>query len=361
MNLGLRLAEHGRIPELLLRRVIRARHSAVLRREDPGTAEGRQQALRSFLSLMHDQPVAPAPDQANRQHYEVPAAFFEQFLGPWLKYSSCLWPEDELGRRPRPESAVKERSLLGQAEESMLGLTAERAEIQDGMTILDLGCGWGSFSLWAAEGFPASRILAVSNSRDQGQFIQARAAEKGLENLQVMTADMNGFQPPDELLPFDRILSVEMFEHLANWPEMLRRIRAWLTDGGRFFMHIFAHRELVYPFRSGPNEWMSKHFFAGGIMPADDLILHLQQDLTVQDHWRVSGLHYARTLDSWLALLQARRAEALQLLNRAGDGQNTAVQFNRWRLFLMACSELFGYRLGNEWIVSHYLLSPRSD
>jgi cyclopropane-fatty-acyl-phospholipid synthase len=359
MSLGLRLAEAGRLPDFLLRAAIRARHREVLRREDPGSAQGRQEALRTVIRSMEAVPVAPAPQDSNLQHYEVPPALFQEMLGPWLKYSACLWPEEELGRRPRPNRNGAERETLGQAEEAMLALTAERAGVQNGMHILDLGCGWGSFSLWAAERFPEARLVAVSNSRDQGVFIRNRARERRLENIQAITADMNNFQPPAQAVPFDRIVSVEMFEHMGNWPELLRRISGWLTEAGLFFMHIFAHKRLAYSFQDGPREWMSRNFFAGGIMPADALPLHLQRDLVLVDHWIVSGLHYARTLESWLALLDSRRQAALEILSGAYGPDQATVRLNRWRLFLMACSELFAFQRGNEWHVSHYLMARR--
>lgn len=360
LNLGLlRQAESGRLPDWLLRAAIRTRHRKVLKREDPGSAEARQLALRDFIQTMKTAPVALDPGEANRQHYEVPPALFTEMLGPWLKYSSCHWPEHELGRKPSAGQADKERLRLTRAEEAMLALTAERAGIENGMRILDLGCGWGSFTLWAAEHYPKTTVVAVSNSNDQGDFIRSRAQGRGLTNVQVLTADMNHFEPPLDNGPYDCIVSVEMFEHMRNWPELMRRIAIWLADQGLFFLHVFSHRDIVYPFREGPNEWMSRHFFTGGIMPADALALHLQQDLMVQDHWRVSGLHYARTLDSWLALLDSSRDRVLEILAQAHGAKDATIQFNRWRMFLMACSELFGFRKGNEWLVSHYLMARR--
>jgi cyclopropane-fatty-acyl-phospholipid synthase len=204
-------------------------------------------------------------------------------------------------------------------------------------------------------------VVAVSNSRDQGNFVRARAGELGLSNVEVLTADMNDFEPPLDQGPYDRIVSVEMFEHIRNWPELMRRIATWLAGEGLFFLHVFSHREIAYPFREGPNEWMSRHFFAGGIMPSDSLALHLQEDLVVKDHWRVSGLHYARTLDSWLALLDSRKEKAMDILAESFGQDQARTHFNRWRLFLLACSELFGFHGGNEWLVSHYLMSRRQD
>jgi len=359
MSLGIRLAEAGKIPDPLLRAAIRGRHRAVLAREDPVSADKRQEQLRDFIAAMREAPLAPAPKESNIQHYEVPPALFTHMLGPWLKYSACVWPKDQLGRKPGPAHAEAERKRLADAEEKTLALTAERAGLADGMHVLDMGCGWGSFTLWAAGRFPRSDFTAVSNSKDQGAFIRSRAQELGLNNVRVLTADMNGFEPPHGAGFFDRIVSVEMFEHMRNWPELYRRISEWLAPEGRFFKHVFAHREIAYLFREGPNEWMSRHFFFGGMMPADALPLHLQQDLSILDHWRVSGRHYARTCDSWLALLDASREAVTKILADSHWPNEAQVQFNRWRLFLLACSELFAFRNGNEWIVSHYLMEKR--
>ncbi|MBS3780760.1 MAG: class I SAM-dependent methyltransferase [Desulfovermiculus sp.] len=359
MNIGIRLAESGGVPDFLLRHVIRMRHRCVLRNEDPGSAEARQELLRTFVRAMQAEPIAAAPLESNRQHYEVPPAFFARILGPRLKYSSCLWPDDELGRRPHSSQASSERRLLGDAEEAMLQLTAQRAEIRDGMRILDLGCGWGSFALWAAEQYPQSRILAVSNSQAQGAFILDLASKRSLSNIHVVTADMNDFTLPAGLDSFHRVISVEMFEHMANWPLLLGRIAQWLTQDGLFFMHIFVHKELAYPFRSGPNQWMTERFFSGGIMPSDAMPLHLQHDVSLVDHWRVSGLNYARTLESWLCLLDAERPMIRKALAEAHGSQDLGKQIRRWRIFLMACSELFAFSQGNEWFISHYLMSKR--
>lgn len=361
MSFGIRLAESGLLPDSVLRTAIRQRHARVLEREDAGSAEGRQESLRGFMRTMAQSPVAITPEAANRQHYEVPPELFRLMLGPYLKYSACLWPDSELGSSPRGKEPDRERQVLAAAEEAMLALTADRAKLEDGQRILDLGCGWGSFSLWAARRYPKASILAVSNSAGQTAYIEQTARTLGLSNLRTHKSDMNEFTPPDGESSFDRVVSVEMFEHMRNWAELLRRVSGWLAQDGRLFVHVFAHRELAYPFRNEPGEWMSRHFFSGGMMPADSLMLHLQQDLILEDHWRLGGQHYARTLDSWLALLDSSRSAALDILAGAGqsNGESARVRFNRWRLFLLACSELFAFKGGNEWLVSHYRLAPR--
>jgi cyclopropane-fatty-acyl-phospholipid synthase len=234
----------------------------------------------------------------------------------------------------------------------MLALTAARAELQDGQCILELGCGWGSLTLWMAEHFPAARITAVSNSRDQRSFILDRARTRNLANLEVITADMNGFEPGE--VGFDRVVSVEMFEHMRNHRALMARIAQWLAPGGKLFVHIFTHRELTYLFEArDPSDWMSREFFSGGVMPSDALLPRLQGDLRLEDHWRVSRTHYARTAEAWLARQDAQREDILALF-RAVYGEEAATRFHRWRVFFMACAELWNFRQGGEWIVSHY-------
>ncbi len=281
--------------------------------------------------------MAEQVEAANLQHYEVPPAFFQRVLGPHLKYSACLW---------EPGTPT-----LGAAEAAMLGLTCERAQLADGQRILELGCGWGSLTLWMAARYPSARILAVSNSRDQGDHIRRQAAERGLGNVEVRTADMNQFDPG---ATFDRVVSVEMFEHMRNHRELLRRIAGWLAPEGRLFVHIFTHRELSYLFESqDAGDWMSREFFSGGIMPSDALLLRHQEHLRLDDHWRVHGSHYQRTAEAWLANLDAHRTEILRLFSEAyGPGQAT-LRFHRWRVFMMACAELWGSP-SQAWLVSHY-------
>jgi cyclopropane-fatty-acyl-phospholipid synthase len=237
----------------------------------------------------------------------------------------------------------------------MLRLTCERAELEDGMSVLDLGCGWGSLSLWVARQYPRCRVVAVSNSRTQAKFIRGRCRELDLDNLVVVTADMNHFTPGRR---FDRVLSVEMFEHMRNWPELYRRVASWLRPGGKVLKHVFCHREHVYPYVSaGPADWMAEHFFTGGMMPSDDLPYIFQDELVVEDHWRVNGVHYSRTLEAWLEQMDQRRDQLMPLF-REVYGDQAGRWFQRWRIFFLSCSELFAFRGGNEWWVSHYRLTP---
>lgn len=336
------LAERGWVPEPIvragIRHLIRDRLASESRRSpDPDVA------LTRFIDAMARSELAPVPHLANAQHYEVPAAFFEAVLGRHLKYSCALW---------EPGAAT-----LEDAEAAMLDLTCRRAGLADGQRILELGCGWGSLSLWVAERYPAARVTAVSNSTSQGAFIRARAAARGLRNLEVVTADMNRFTPEGR---FDRVVSVEMFEHMRNWPALLGRIDGWLEPDGRLFVHVFAHRRYAYPFEvDGDGDWMARHFFTGGIMPAHDLLARVPSPFEVEARWFVDGTHYQRTAEAWLARLDAHRAQAEAALATALPAEEAALQVGRWRLFFLACEELFGFAGGQEWGVSHALLRPR--
>ena len=299
---------------------------------------------RAFLERSGGSDVAPVPHKANEQHYEVPTEFFQLMLGPRLKYSGCWWNDGV--------------TSLGQAEEDALALTAEHAGIEDGMTILELGCGWGSLSLWMAEHFPNSRIVGVSNSSGQRAHITREAGRRGLGNLEIRTADMNVFEPGQR---FDRIVSVEMFEHMRNYETLLRRIEHWLEPAGRLFVHVFCHQKFTYLFEErGAANWMGRHFFSGGVMPSIDLLPSVPSGFHLEHRWNWDGRHYERTANAWLENLDANRAEARRILARVYGEREAERWVGRWRLFLIACAELFGYADGAEWGVVHYRFEKRS-
>jgi cyclopropane-fatty-acyl-phospholipid synthase len=335
------LAERGLLPDSLIRLGIRRLCADRLRSERGGSLEAAWQRFRQVLDSLRTSSIAIETDAANAQHYELPPGFFELCLGRRLKYSSCYWDETT------PD--------LDAAEVRMLGLYAERALLADGQTILELGCGWGSLTLWMAEHYPDSRITAVSNSRPQREFIEARCRERGFANVSVITRDIN--QLTLDAAQFDRVVSVEMFEHVRNYEHLLSRIADWLRPGGKLFVHIFCHRELMYPFETdGEDDWMGKYFFTGGLMPAADTLLHFQRDLKLDEQWRLSGTHYEKTSNAWLANHDRRQDDVSRVL-RDAYGDQAAVWNQRWRMFWMACAELFGYDDGDEWMVGHYRFS----
>jgi cyclopropane-fatty-acyl-phospholipid synthase len=349
MSAAVELAERGLLPEPVLRWGIRRLLSGRLREQRARFEPDREAAFARWLAHMRASPLAPEAEAANRQHYEVPPRFFELVLGPRLKYSAALW---EPGAR-----------TLGEAEEAMLAATVERAGLADGQTILELGCGWGSLTLFAAERLPRARILALTNSRTQREHVLDSARRRGLDNVEVVRANVRDFDPGRR---FERVVSVEMFEHLRNWEELLRRVHGWLEPGGRLFAHVFAHRSYAYAFEpegadGEAGDWMARHFFSGGMMPSDDLFERVPSPLAVERRWVVPGTHYARTAEAWLASLEERREEVLAVLGADVTPSEAKRRFQRWRLFFLACAELFGWDAGREWWVAHARLARRED
>ncbi|WP_323122282.1 SAM-dependent methyltransferase [Burkholderia alba] len=341
----IRLCEHGWLPDPLIRAGMRTLIRSRLRDEHANDGEARTRALDQLLAELRASPIAIETKAANSQHYELPGAFFAAHLGPRLKYSCGYYPTG--------------RETLADAEEAMLDLYAARAELADGQRILDLGCGWGSLSLWLAERYPRAQIVALSNSRGQRAFIESAAQRGGLSNLRVLTGNIVDIEFDAAEAGFDRVLSVEMFEHMKNYGLLLRKISRWLRDDGRLFVHLFAHRTLAYHFavRDG-SDWMSRYFFTGGTMPSAALLLNFQDDLRVARQWWVNGTHYARTANQWLASLDAARERVMPILADV-YGDSAAIWFQRWRMFYLAVAELFGYARGSEWGVAHYVFDKR--
>ena len=342
-SLAIDWTERGVVPDAVVRTGIRR----LLRQrlDEIGADDAARAAALSdaFVEGLRDAPIALLTGKANEQHYELPPAFFAAVLGRHRKYSSCWWP-----------AGVND---LDAAEAAALQATCERAELADGQQVLELGCGWGSLGLWMAERFPASRILSVSNSHAQRAFVQAEAMRRGLSNLRVVTCDINDFATDER---FDRVVSVEMFEHLRNWSAAFARVRRWLRPEGRFFMHVFVHRSTPYAFEPrDDSDWMSRHFFSGGMMPSDDLALRCQDDLRVLRHWRWDGTHYARTAEAWLANMDRRRPAVWAALQQAYGAEHAGLWWVRWRLFFLSCAELFGHDKGQQWWVAHYLFGAR--
>ena len=342
-DLGIRWTEQGKLPDSVVRAGIRRLLSERLDEIEAADAEKAADRAAAFFDEVRRAPLALVPEKANEQHYEVPAAFFGAALGPNRKYSGCWWPEGV--------------HSLEQAEAAALEATCERAGLDHAQRILELGCGWGSLTLWMAEKYPGSTITAVSNSASQREYIEDEVSKRGLRNVTVLTRDMNVFEPEQR---YDRIVSVEMFEHMRNWPQLFGRVAGWLVPGGRFFMHVFAHRSVPYAFvEKDDTDWMSRYFFSGGMMPSDDMAGQFQDDLQLLRRWRWDGSHYEKTSNAWLANMDAARDELTPVL-QAAYGDDAEIWRQRWRVFFMAVAELFGYDRGQQWWVSHYLFEKRA-
>ena len=342
------LAERRWLPDSLVRRGMRRLMAKRLKSETAGDENARAARFQQFVRELDASPIAVETQAANRQHYEVPAQFFRLHLGPRLKYSCCLY-------------ATGRESLAG-AEEAMLASYADRAGLADGQRILDLGCGWGSFALWAATRFPRSTVIGLSNSHGQREYIEAAAARRGLTNLAIRTGNIVDFEfEAGDVGPgFDRIVSIEMLEHMKNYRQLFAKLARWLADEGRVFVHVFANRQLAYHFEDKQSDdWMSRYFFTGGTMPSFELFKHFDDDLEIEKRWWVSGRHYERTANDWLRHMD-NAEKAIMEIFRATYGEGDArIWFARWRMFYMAVAELFGFDEGRQWGVAHYRFAKR--
>ena len=346
INTSLSLAEKGLLPDSIIRAGIRKLVATRLTDISANNCEVGSKIFADFAANMRQANIAEVPKLANEQHYEVPADFFHYCLGNQRKYSSCFW--------------LPETEDLDDAEILALQQTCDHADIQDGQHILELGCGWGSLSLWMATHYPNAHITGVSNSNSQRESIMQMAKSLGVTNLNIITADMNTFEAPST---YHRIVSVEMFEHMRNWQVLYGKVARWLKPQGKFFKHIFVHRNTPYLFEvqdaNDQDDWMSQHFFSGGMMPSDDLPLHFQDDLSLIQRWRWDGTHYEKTANAWLQNMDKNAAQITPLLAASYGEQNIEMWRNRWRIFFMACAELFGFNKGQEWWVTHYLFEKR--
>ena len=339
ITLLIKLAEKGFLPDSLIRLGIKRLCSQRLLQATSFSDADMEKEHAAWIDVLKKSPIALVPEKANEQHYEVPPRLFELVLGKNLKYSSGFWPEGV--------------SSLDQSESAMLELTAERAGLFDGQDILELGCGWGSLTLYMAAHFPKSKITAVSNSNDQRQFIEERCRQLKLENISVITADMNDFNAEGL---FDRVVSIEMFEHMRNYEKLLGRVNTWLKKEGKLFVHIFSHQKAAYPFEDKDDaDWMAREFFSGGQMPSHRLLMSFPEQMKIEKDWRVSGTHYEKTSLAWLQKMDKNKAEVIELFKKTYGEEDASLWFQRWRIFFMSCEVLFGYNHGSEWGVSHYL------
>ncbi len=341
--LSQKLLEKGALPDAAVRFGMRRLLAQKLKEERRDGVELGYARMMKLVHHMQSAPIAVAVKEANEQHYELPTEFFQLCLGKHLKYSSCYYR--------------KGNESLDQAETDMLEITCERAGLEDGQRILEFGCGWGSLSLFMAAKYPKAHITSVSNSKTQKIFIDAEAKKRGINNLTVITCDMNAFLTHER---FDRIVSVEMFEHMRNWAKLLEKSSTFLKDDGKIFIHIFTHREYAYFYdHTDESDFIGKYFFTGGIMPSDHLMLYFQDHFVLEEHWRVPGTHYGQTAEHWLANMDANKEKIMPILKTTyGEGEYIKW-WNYWRIFYMACAELWNYKNGREWMVSHYRLRKK--
>ena len=333
--------EQGYVPDTIVRKGIRRLLKQRLNEIDAGDSEVSSESKYRFIETMKDSPIALSPEKANEQHYEVPAEFYDLVLGEHSKYSCCYWDDTT--------------ENLTHAEENALSITCNHAELNDGQSILELGCGWGSLTIWMAQHYPSSQITAVSNSHSQKEFILNRAEKLGLTNIQVITCDMNDFNTTEK---FDRVVSVEMFEHMRNWEQLYKQVSTWLNEDGKFFKHVFSHRQVPYSFEvKDSSDWMSEYFFTGGMMPSDDLPLYFQHDLKINRSWTWDGSHYAKTSNAWLERMDKNKQVLMPIFKDTYGDEQASIWWMRWRLFFMACAELFDYENGQQWHVMHYLFN----
>lgn len=343
VTFALKLAEKGYLSDALIRKGIQRLCKSRLQEISEQDCEQAQSSLVQFVQAMAQAEIAPLPEKANAQHYEVPADFYQYCLGSNRKYSSCFW--------------LPETRTLDEAEQLALTQTCAHAQLHDGQHILELGCGWGSLTLWMASHYPQAQITGVSNSASQREYIMGQAKARGLSNIHILTADMNVF---DTEQTYDRIVSVEMFEHMRNYQVLYGKVARWLKPGGLFFKHIFVHRYTPYAFDvKAEDDWMSQYFFSGGMMPSDDLPLYFQDDLKLVDKWRWDGTHYEKTANAWLQLMDQNHQALTPVLASIYGQADAEMWRQRWRIFFMACAELFGYNHGQTWWVSHYLFAKR--
>lgn len=338
-----RYLEKNKIPDSLIRFAIGQQLKNKLKIENREGEKSQQLYFQNLLKALSQGPIAINTRDANEQHYEVPTEFYRLVLGPRLKYSSGYWPH--------------EKATFEESEVEMLKLYSDRAQLQNGQKMLELGCGWGSLSLYLAETYSDSEIVGVSNSSTQKIFIETQIKERGLKNLKIITCDINEFDLDKK---FDRVLSIEMFEHMRNYKKLFKKTADLLNDEGLLFVHVFSHKKFAYPYESdNPNNWMARYFFTGGMMPSEEIFCYFQEDMNLQKRWRVNGQHYQKTCEAWLGKMDLNEDQVMSIFKKTYGASNALKWWVYWRIFFMACAELFGYEKGNQWAVTHYLFSKQ--
>lgn len=350
-----KLLARGVLPDLLLRKGVQWLVEKRIKKQNKLSIEARFNYLFNFIEKIKEQPIAVKTEEANEQHYELPPAFFEKILGKNLKYSCCLWSDNIRTKKLLKQNNLPER--LNQAEEKMLGLTANRAEIKNGQDILDLGCGWGSLSFYLAKNYPDSRVVSLSNSKLQIDYINQLAGKQGLDNLKAVKADINDFKTESK---FDRVVSIEMFEHMRNYKKLMNKISNFLRENGKLFVHIFSHKFYPFTYQNSKNtDWMTRYFFSGGTMPSQNLLHYFTDKLSLKKQWAVSGIHYQKTLEVWLKIMDQKKNSIYPILEQTYGIDNAEKWWNYWRLFFISTAEFFGIKEGNEWFISHYLFQKK--
>lgn len=338
LNFLIKMAENGTLPDFMIEFGIKKLCNERLKWASKIGPEKLQNHHQEWVEKLKDSPIALVPEKANEQHYEVPPLFFELSLGRHLKYSCGYW-DDSIDN-------------LDDSEKIMLKKTMKRADLKDGINILELGCGWGSLTFSMAHKYPNSKITAVSNSNDQRKYIENKCKMNNIDNINVITCDMNDF---DINQKFDRVVSIEMFEHMRNYKILLNKISSFLNDNGKLFVHIFSHNSMVYPYEdNGPGDWMAREFFSGGLMPSHNLLLNFQDDLKIEKQWKLSGTHYSKTSYAWLKQMDINKSKIMPIFEDTYGKKNAKMWFQRWRIFYLSCAVMFGMKNGSEWGVSHY-------
>jgi len=346
-----KLLARGKVPDFLLRRGIRRLIKKRLKKQNRLSVEERFEYLNNFINQLKKQPIAVETEAANEQHYELPPQFFEKILGRNLKYSCCYWSDDLNYKKLKKQSDLQQR--LDQAEDEMLEQTVRRAEIKNGQNILELGSGWGSLSFYMAKKFPDSRIISISNSSLQIDYINQLAAQNKVNNLRAVKADINNFKTEAK---FERVVSVEMFEHMRNYQKLMQKVSSFLNKDGKLFVHIFSHKNYPFTYQDSKNtDWMARYFFSGGTMPSQDLLHYFSNDLSLQKQWAISGSHYQKTLEAWLSIMDQKKEGIYSILESTYGEDQAEKWWNYWRLFFMSSAEFFGYNGGDDWFISHYL------